>query len=140
MIVRQLLTESMLLSLTAGALGGGIGWAATRALATWGASQVPQGFPVGLDVRVLLFTLAISLLAGVAFGIFPAAQLARVDLNATLRAEGDLLPPRVPPDAIASRHQPGCALSRASSFPPDFSCAANQLCRRSDSTRRICSP
>lgn len=88
MIVRQLLTESILLALTAGALGVGIGWAATRALATWGASQVPQGFPVSLDVRVLLFTLAISLVAGVAFGIFPAAQLARVDLNATLRAEG----------------------------------------------------
>jgi putative ABC transport system permease protein len=87
-IVRQLLTESMLLALTAGALGVGLGWAATRALATWGASQVPQGFPVSLDVRVLLFTLAISLLAGIAFGIFPAAQLARIDLNATLRAEG----------------------------------------------------
>ncbi len=87
-IVRQLLTESMLLSLTAGALGVGIGWAATRALATWGASQIPQGFPVALDLRVLLFTLAISLLAGIAFGIFPAMQLARVDLNATLRSEG----------------------------------------------------
>ncbi|HMG87841.1 MAG TPA: ABC transporter permease [Terracidiphilus sp.] len=87
-IVRQLLTESMLLALTAGALGVGIGWAATRALATWGASHVPQGFSVSLDLRVLLFTLAISLLAGVAFGIFPAAQLARIDLNTTLRAEG----------------------------------------------------
>jgi putative ABC transport system permease protein len=39
-------------------------------------------------VRVLLFTLAISVIAGLVFGIFPAAQLARVDLNATLRAEG----------------------------------------------------
>jgi putative ABC transport system permease protein len=87
-IVRQLLTESMLLAVAAGALGVGIGWAATRALAMWGASQVPQGFPVGLDVRVLLFTLAISVIAGLVFGIFPAAQLARVDLNATLRAEG----------------------------------------------------
>ncbi|MGA8090651.1 MAG: ABC transporter permease [Terracidiphilus sp.] len=87
-IVRQLLTESMLLAVTAGALGVGIGWAATRALATWGASQVPQGFSVALDLRVLLFTLAISLLAGIAFGIFPVAQLARVDLNATLCAEG----------------------------------------------------
>ena len=87
-IVRQLLTESMLLALTAGALGVGIGWAATRALVTWGASQVPQGFPVGLDTRVLLFTLALSLVAGLAFGIFPASQLARVDLNSTLRAEG----------------------------------------------------
>jgi putative ABC transport system permease protein len=87
-IVRQLLTESLMLALVAGALGVGIGWAATRALATWGASQVPQGFPVTLDLHVLLFTFAISLLAGITFGIFPAVQLARVDLNGTLRAEG----------------------------------------------------
>jgi putative ABC transport system permease protein len=88
MIVRQLLTESIMLALIAGTIGVGIGWAATHALATWGASQVPQGFPVTLDVRVLLFTLAISLLAGISFGIFPAVQLVRADLNATLRAEG----------------------------------------------------
>ena len=87
-IVRQLLTESTMLALISGALGVGIGWAATRALATWGASQVPQGFSVDLDVRVLLFTLGISLLAGISFGIFPAMQLVRSDLNATLRAEG----------------------------------------------------
>ncbi|HEY2470129.1 MAG TPA: ABC transporter permease [Terracidiphilus sp.] len=87
-IVRQLLTESMLLALIAGALGIGIALAATRALAMWGASQVPQGFAVEIDVRVLLFTLVISLAAGIAFGIFPAVQLARVDLNATLRDEG----------------------------------------------------
>ena len=88
MIVRQLLTESVMLALMAGALGVGIGWAATRALATWGASQVPQGFSVNLDMQVLLFTLFISLLAGICFGIFPAVQLVRVDLNSTLRAEG----------------------------------------------------
>ena len=87
-IVRQLLTESMLLALIAGALGVGIAAAATRALATWGASQVPQGFPVELDLRVLLFTVAISLAAGIVFGIFPAMQLARLDLNTALRDEG----------------------------------------------------
>jgi putative ABC transport system permease protein len=87
-IVRQLLTESIMLSLIAGVLGVGLGWAATRALAIWGASQVPQGFSINLDVPVLLFTLAISLLAGISFGIFPAVQLVRADLNATLRAEG----------------------------------------------------
>ena len=87
-IVRQLLTESVTLALISGALGVGIGWAATRALATWGASQVPQGFSVNLDARVLLFTIAVSLFAGISFGIFPAVQLASADLNATLRAEG----------------------------------------------------
>src|ERR1700739_456897 len=87
-IVRQLLTESMMLALIAGALGVGIGYAATRALAMWGASQVPDGFSVTLDLQVLLFSLVVSLLAGIAFGVFPAVQLARLDLNATLRAEG----------------------------------------------------
>ncbi|HKD60912.1 MAG TPA: ABC transporter permease [Terracidiphilus sp.] len=87
-LVRQLLTESSILALIAGALGVMIGWAATRALATWGASQVPQGFSITLDWRVLLFTLAISLVAGVGFGVFPAAQLARLDLNSELRDEG----------------------------------------------------
>ncbi|WP_348263786.1 ABC transporter permease [Telmatobacter sp. DSM 110680] len=87
-IVRQLLTESLLLALVAGTLGVGIGWAATRALAVWGASQIPEGFPLTLDGQVLLFSVAISFLTGIAFGIFPALQLARVDLNATLRSEG----------------------------------------------------
>ena len=86
-IIRQLLTESVLLALVAGVLGVGIAFAATRALATWGASQIPEGFPVVLDLRVLLFTLVISLVAGLAFGIFPAVQLARLDLNAVLRDE-----------------------------------------------------
>jgi putative ABC transport system permease protein len=87
-IVSQLLTESMLLALTAGVIGIGIAWTATRALATWGASRIPQGFPMVLDLRVLLFTLVISLLAGIVFGIFPALQLANLDPNATLRDEG----------------------------------------------------
>jgi putative ABC transport system permease protein len=87
-IVRQLLTESLLLALVAGTLGIGLGWAATRALAAWGASQLPEGFLLTLDAHVLLFNLAVSFLTGIAFGIFPALQLARVDLNATLRSEG----------------------------------------------------
>ena len=87
-IVRQLLTESVMMALIAGALGIGIALAATRALATWGASQIPQGFSVELDWRVLMFTVVISLAAGIAFGIFPALQLAHLDLNAVLRDEG----------------------------------------------------
>jgi len=87
-IVRQLLTESMLLALIAGALGVGLSWVATRALVTWGASQIPHGLPIAIDLRVLLFTLIISLLTGIIFGTFPALQLSRVDLNTTLRDEG----------------------------------------------------
>ena len=87
-ILRQLLTESTLMALVAGLLGIGLSWLATRALVTWGASQLPQGMPIGMDPRVLLFTVTISLVTGIAFGIFPALQLARQDLQSTLREEG----------------------------------------------------
>jgi putative ABC transport system permease protein len=87
-IVRQLLTESVMLALIAGGMGVGLAWAAIRALGRWGSSQLPQGFPVAMDLRVLGFTAIISLLAGIAFGVFPALQLAQLDLNATLRDEG----------------------------------------------------
>ena len=87
-LIQQLLTESMLLALVAGVLGVGLSWAATRALVTWGASQIPQGIPIGVDLRVLLFMLVISIFSGVMFGLFPALRLARVNPSATLRDEG----------------------------------------------------
>jgi putative ABC transport system permease protein len=87
-IVRQLLTENVLLSLVAGVLGVGLGWAATRALAAVSANQLPPEMPITMDLRVLLFAVAISLLTGIFFGIFPAMQLARTNLNTTLREEG----------------------------------------------------
>jgi putative ABC transport system permease protein len=88
MLVRQLLTESMLLALSAGVLGAGLSWGATRALVTWGANQLPPGIPIGVDLRVLLFMLIISIFAGIMFGTVPALQLARVNPNTTLRDEG----------------------------------------------------
>lgn len=87
-LVAQLLTESTLLAVIAGALGIGLGLIATRALTTWGTSQLPQGIPIGIDWQVLLFTLAISIAAGILFGTVPALQLARADPNAALRDEG----------------------------------------------------
>ncbi len=87
-IVRQLLTESTLLAMSASVVGAALGWVGTRALVKWGAQQLPQGFSIGLDFRVLLFTLTISLAAGILFGLAPALQLAHIDLNATLRDEG----------------------------------------------------
>ena len=86
-VVRQLLTESMLLAIAAGVLGVGLSWVGTRALVIWGASQLPQGIPIGIDLRVLLFTLVSSLLAGIFFGTLPAVQLSRLDLDTSLRDE-----------------------------------------------------
>jgi putative ABC transport system permease protein len=87
-LVWQLLTESMLLAFFAGILGIGLSWAATRVLATWGADQLPPGIRIGIDLRVLLFTLVISVLAGIMFGTVPALQLARSNPNIALRDEG----------------------------------------------------
>jgi len=87
-IVRQLLTESTLMALMAGLIGTALAWAATRVLVKWGSEQLPPEFAITLDLRVLLFTLAISIAAGLLFGLVPALQLARVNLNSTLREEG----------------------------------------------------
>jgi len=87
-LIRQLLTESMLLAVIAGVLGVGLSIAATRSLASLSAGNLPQGIAINMDARVLLFTLALTLLTGVAFGIFPALQLSRTDVNSTLRDEG----------------------------------------------------
>ena len=87
-IILQLLTESMLLALFAGFIGIGLSWAATHALVKWGSEQLPQGIPIGIDLRVLLFTIGLSLLTGLVFGLVPALHLSRVDLNTALREEG----------------------------------------------------
>jgi putative ABC transport system permease protein len=94
-LVRQLLTESMLLAMIAGFFGIALSWAATRALLTWGAGQLPQGIPISIDVRVLLFALLVSLLTGLIFGTFPVLQLSRLNLNSTLRDEGRSSPGQV---------------------------------------------
>jgi putative ABC transport system permease protein len=87
-LLQQLLTESLLIAALAGVLGIALGWIATRALVAWGTGQLPQGMPVHMDLWVLLFTIALSLLTGIIFGLAPALQLSGVDLQSTLRDEG----------------------------------------------------
>ena len=87
-LVRQLLTESVLLALAGGVLGLALSWAATRYFATLGNNNLPQGMPIAMDTRVLLFMVAISVLTGILFGIFPALQLSKTNVNETLRDEG----------------------------------------------------
>jgi predicted permease len=87
-ILRQLLTESILLALGGGALG--------LALAAWGTQaalkHLPAGLPraatVGLDARVLAFTAVVSLLAGILFGLAPALQTRKPELHKTLKEGG----------------------------------------------------
>jgi len=88
-IARQLLAESVLLSLTGGALGlllGMVGMRALLAIDTAGLPRIGEGgIAVGLDWRVLAFTLAVSLVTGVMFGLFPALQASRADLTSSLK-------------------------------------------------------
>ena len=87
-VVRQLLIESLVVACAAGVCGIGLGWVADHALVAWGAAQLPQGVSVGIDARVVLFAVAVSLLTGILTGVFPALQMARANLNNTLRDEG----------------------------------------------------
>jgi predicted permease len=87
-VVRQLLTESLLLSALGGALG--------LALAAWGTRvalaslpvTLPRAAEVGLDARVLVFTTAVSVLAGILFGLVPALKASRPNLQQTLQQGG----------------------------------------------------
>ena len=87
-LVRQLLTESMLLA-GLGALGGvALAWAGTRVLATLSDDILPRASEISVDARVLAFTAAIALFTVVLFGLMPAALMAKTDVNSALRAGG----------------------------------------------------
>ncbi|HTC31790.1 MAG TPA: ABC transporter permease [Bryobacteraceae bacterium] len=88
-IIRQLLTESVLLSLGGGVAGLAIGLVGIRALLAVNTADLPRlgenGTLAGADWRVLLFTLAVSIGTGLLFGLIPALQSSRADLSATLK-------------------------------------------------------
>jgi len=84
-IVRQLLFESLLLALFGGALGFLLSVGALRLLLTAIPINLPFWMNFSVDLRVLGFTLGITLLTGLIFGIVPALQTSRVDLNDTLK-------------------------------------------------------
>jgi predicted permease len=83
-VIRQLLTESVLLSLAGGLLGVLMAWAALGALLRIAAGSIPQGTPIGLDPWVLAFTAIVSLFTGLLFGIVPALRTAKLDLREAL--------------------------------------------------------
>jgi predicted permease len=87
-LVRQLLTESLVLSLAAGAIGIALSAWGTRALAAMAEGSLPLASEIRADSAVLAFTLAVSLAAGVLFGLTPALHVSRPDLNSVLRSEG----------------------------------------------------
>ena len=85
-IVRQLLTESLLLSLLGGAAGLIVAtWSSHAIVALLSRGRSPIAIDLSVDGRLLLFTLALVLAANVCFGVWPAIVAARVDLQARLR-------------------------------------------------------
>jgi predicted permease len=88
-IIRQLLTESVVLSLAGGVLGHALGWLGIRALLSINTAGLPRvgenGAFVSMDLNVVMFTLAVSIATGVLFGLIPALQSSRTDLTTTLK-------------------------------------------------------
>ncbi len=87
-VIRQLLTESLLISLVGGALGLLLAAWGTRAALGVLPEALPRAEQIGVDLRVLLFTAGVSLLAGILFGLAPALKTAQPELNETLKQGG----------------------------------------------------
>jgi hypothetical protein len=87
-IVRQLLTEAILLAALGGLIGLALAIGAVKALSLFGPANIPRLSEIGIDARVLAFTFAFSALTGVVFGLVPALRASRLDLNDVLREGG----------------------------------------------------
>ncbi len=86
-LVRQLLTESSILAMFGGVIGLGLAWASLDLLATFASRFTPRVIDPSIDLKVLLFTLGISIMTGLAFGILPALA-ARPSLTSALKEGG----------------------------------------------------
>jgi macrolide transport system ATP-binding/permease protein len=92
-LVRQLLTESLLLSLAGGVLGSAIAFWSFIRMTQLVTSHLPHDFPpidvnVAPNLEVLTYALILSLVTGIAFGLFPALRSSRLDLNSTIKGDG----------------------------------------------------
>lgn len=90
-IVRQLLTESILLAFIGGGLGLFLADFGTSAVVAAVPRTIPRAEEIGVDLRVLLFTFFASLLAGIVFGLAPALNTSRVNIGGALRESGRTL-------------------------------------------------
>jgi putative ABC transport system permease protein len=86
-LARQLLTESVLLALVGGVLGLALAYATVRSLVAT-IPNLPRADEIGVDATVMLFTLAVSVLTGLLFGLAPAIGSTRANLQETLKEGG----------------------------------------------------
>ncbi len=84
-LVRQMLTESVLLSLMGGVVGVALAYGGIQLLIAFGPDNIPRLREITIDPRVLGFTFFVSLVTGVLFGLLPALQASRADLNDALK-------------------------------------------------------
>jgi putative ABC transport system permease protein len=84
-IVRQLLTESLLLALTGGLLGIGLAWGALKLLLAVHPSSIPAVDTISIDVIVLAYTTLLCAVVGILFGVTPALEASRTDFSDALK-------------------------------------------------------
>ena len=87
-VIRQLLTESVMLGVAGGALGLLLAKWGTRAILAALPGTLPRSEDIGLDAHVLLYAAGVSILTGVVFGLVPALRLMRPDMHSTLKEGG----------------------------------------------------
>jgi putative ABC transport system permease protein len=102
-VMRQLLAESLSLSVLGGVAGAALGWAGVKIFATFASSVLPANVEVKMDLLVVVFALGLSLTTGVIFGVLPAIQISRGDLMGALRESSRNV------TASAVRHRLGSA-------------------------------
>ncbi|HEX7051127.1 MAG TPA: ABC transporter permease [Longimicrobiales bacterium] len=87
-LARQILTEAVVMGLLGGGVGIGLAAVGLRLLTVVGVDELPRGAEIGLNLAVLLYTVALALAAAVLFGAIPIVHLFRSDLNRVFREEG----------------------------------------------------
>jgi predicted permease len=87
-VARQLVTESVLLTLVGGAAGLLMGSAILGALRTIGLSEIPRASEIHMDGAAVIFTLAVSVVVGILIGLFPLGQVLGSNLSQVMREEG----------------------------------------------------
>jgi putative ABC transport system permease protein len=87
-LIRQLLTESVVLATVSGAIGLLLAYLGLKALIAIAPDNVPRLNEMSIDARVLVFTIGVSMITGMIFGLVPAFQASKPDLNETLKEGG----------------------------------------------------
>ena len=87
-LLRQFLTEGVVLALAGGALGAAIGFGALRAVLAANPNSIPRSAEIAMDPAVLVFTILVSLLTGLVFGLAPLAQLRERAVTMSLKESG----------------------------------------------------